>query len=147
MMWPITELVPHAGDAILLDEVLRFDADTLQASAIVRDAGPFHDDSGTLPNWMGLEFMAQAVAAWAGCQARTAGEDVALGFLLGTRRYECSVTHFTPGMTLIVDVERSLQDASGMGVFECRLSASQQVLATARLNVDRPKDPKDFTQA
>ena len=145
MMWPIADLVPHSGQAILLDKVVRFDDDTLQALAIVPDASPFHDEEGLLPNWMGLEFMAQAVAAWAGCQARAAGEDVVLGFLLGTRRYDCSIVHFTPGMSLIVDVERSLQDASGMGVFECRLSSGQEVLATARLNVYRPKDPKSFT--
>lgn len=144
--WPIAELVPHAGDVILLDEVLRFDTESLQARATVPAHSPFHTDDGTLPNWVGLEFMAQAVAAWAGCQARTAGQAVALGFLLGTRRYECSIPHFPAGMTLIVAVTSSLQDASGMGVFECRLSSANTELASARLNVYRPRDTNTFTQ-
>lgn len=145
-IWPITELVPHAGDAILLDEVLTFDADTLRARATVRASGPFHLPDNTLANWMGLEFMAQAVAAWAGCHARAANQPVELGFLLGTRHYECHLCAFTAGMELIVDVKRSLQDDSGMGVFECNLSSSDRLLACARLNVYRPPDPSAFMQ-
>ncbi|CAP44788.1 ApeP family dehydratase [Bordetella petrii] len=143
-IWPVHELIPHAGEAILLDEVLNFDADTLRARATVRTDGPFHQADQSLPNWVGLEYMAQAVAAWAGCHARAAGEPVALGFLLGTRRYECQLPAFPAGMELIVDVTRSLHDATGMGIFECSLSSSDRVLAAARLNVYRPPDAGAF---
>lgn len=145
-IWPIAELIPHAGDVILLDEVVHFDAESLRARATVRAHSPFHTEDNTLPSWVGLEFMAQAVAAWAGCQARVADNAVTLGFLLGTRRYECNISHFPQGMSLIVDVACSLQDASGMGVFECHISSSNVVLATARLNVYRPRDASTFTQ-
>lgn len=146
--WPIADLVPHAGAAILLDEVLEFDADSLRARAVVPAHSPFHMDDHCLPNWMGLEFMAQAVAAWAGCQARLADQAVTLGFLLGTRRYDCHIAHFSPGMELLVDVRRSLQDDTGMGIFECSLSSRDtgNIVATARLNVYRPNDPENFTQ-
>ena len=144
--WPIAELLPHSGDVILLDEVLAFDADTLSARAIVREDGPFHQEDGTVPNWLGLEFMAQAVAAWAGCQARAAGQPVELGFLLGTRRYDCHIEAFAPGSALTIHVARSLQDESGMGVFECSLSVGPRKIAEARLNVYRPRDVNTFVQ-
>ncbi|OZI35780.1 3-hydroxylacyl-ACP dehydratase [Bordetella genomosp. 1] len=144
--WPIADLVPHAGDVILLDEVLGFDAESLRARAVVRASGPFHLEDGTLPNWLGLEFMAQAVAAWAGCQARAANQPVELGFLLGTRRYECTLAAFTAGMVLDIEVVRSLQDDSGMGVFECRIFRDGAEIAVARLNVYRPRDVNTFVQ-
>jgi predicted hotdog family 3-hydroxylacyl-ACP dehydratase len=81
--------------------------------------------------------MAQSVAAYAGCQARVKGEAVELGFLLGTRKFECNVEHFPIGSELIIHAQRSLQDDSGMGVFECHLSGPG-IEASARLNVYRP---------
>ena len=39
--------------------------------------------------WVGLEYMAQAIGAYAGYTARLRGEPVRIGYLLGTRRYEC----------------------------------------------------------
>jgi hypothetical protein len=95
---------------------------------------------------MGLEIMAQAVGAWAGCQARRQGQEVGLGFLLGTRRYECHVPCFPAGARLSVRVVQSLQDAVGMGVFECELRAGDELLAFARLNVYRPADAGAFTR-
>lgn len=144
--WKMSELVPHAGEMLLLDEVLSFDADTLRARARVRPDGPLHADDGRVPPWIALEFMAQAVAAWAGCQARVAGRAVELGFLLGTRRFDCRFDALPAGMELIVDVRRCLQDESGIGVFECRLTGAGALLAEARLNVYSPRDASAFVQ-
>jgi predicted hotdog family 3-hydroxylacyl-ACP dehydratase len=144
--WPVSQLLPHAGAAILIDSVDEWDEETLRATAVVRADGPYSGEDGSLPPWMGLEIMAQAVGAWAGCHARHAGMDVGLGFLLGTRRYECHAPCFLPGTRLSVHVTRSLQDAGGMGVFECTLHAGGALLAHARLNVYRPADASAFTR-
>ncbi|MFC4274486.1 beta-ketoacyl-ACP synthase [Achromobacter aloeverae] len=142
--WPVAELLPHTGAAVLLDAVLACDEETLRASATVRRHDAYGDDAGELPPWLGLELMAQAVGAWAGCQARRAGEPMQLGFLLGTRRYDCRVPAFTPGMALTITVERSFQDTAGMGVFLCEIHHGAECLAQARLNVYRPPDPGAF---
>jgi predicted hotdog family 3-hydroxylacyl-ACP dehydratase len=144
--WPVAQLVPHAGDAIMIDTVDDWDDETLHATAVVQADGLYNAPDGSLPPWMGLEIMAQAVGAWAGCQSRQSGADVGLGFLLGTRRYECHVERFLPGTRLSVRVARSLQDATGMGVFECELRAAGELLALARLNVYRPADASTFTR-
>jgi predicted hotdog family 3-hydroxylacyl-ACP dehydratase len=143
--WSIASLLPHAGDMILIDEVCSHDADGLTALAVVRP-GPYSMPDGSLPPWLGLELMAQAVGAWAGCQARLAGEPVKLGFLLGTRRYECHADAFPAGARLSIRVSRGLVDASGMSVFECELHDDARLLAEARLNVYQPKDPTAFIQ-
>ncbi len=143
--WPIASLLPHAGDMILLDEVSRYDDDSLTARAVIRP-GPYSLPDGSLPPWLGMELMAQAVGAWAGCQARQAGAAVKLGFLLGTRRYECHAGSLPAGVAVTVDVRRGLIDASGMSVFECELRDDARLLAQARLNVYQPGDPRTFMQ-
>ncbi|EFV85115.1 thioester dehydrase [Achromobacter xylosoxidans C54] len=143
--WPIASLLPHAGDMILIDEVLAHDADSLRARAVIRP-GPYSLPDGSLPPWLGLELMAQAIGAWAGCQARLAGAPVKLGFLLGTRRYDCQVDALPAGATLTIQVQRGFTDASGMSVFECELRDDAGPLASARLNVYQPDDPNVFIQ-
>ncbi|MFH4351496.1 3-hydroxylacyl-ACP dehydratase, partial [Acinetobacter baumannii] len=73
---------------ILIDQVLSFDQEQIQTRLTVRADGLFNQPDGSLPAWLGIELMAQSVAAYAGCQARTKGEAVKLGFLLGSRKFE-----------------------------------------------------------
>lgn len=143
--WPIASLLPHAGNTILIDEILAHDADSLTARTVVKP-GPYSLPDGSLPPWLGLELMAQAVGAWAGCQARLAGTAVKLGFLLGTRRYDCHADSLPAGAVLTIPVKRGFIDDSGMSVFECELRDGDRLLAAARLNVYQPKDPTVFIQ-
>ena len=135
--WPLAELIPHAGDMILVDQVLSFDDEQIHTRATVKPGGLFNRPDGSLPAWVGIELMAQSVAAYAGCHARRKGEPVALGFLLGTRKFECNVEHFPAGAELSIHGLRSLEDDNGMGVFECHLRGDG-FHASARLNVFRP---------
>lgn len=136
-LWPIAELLPHSGQMILLDEVLRFGAEDVEARLTVRPGGLFNLADGSLPAWVGVELMAQTVAAFAGCQARQAGAPVQLGFLLGTRSFTCNVEHFPAGCELHISALCSLQDDNGMGVFECHIRGPN-IHAEARLNVFCP---------
>ena len=135
--WPLAELLPHAGDMILIDQVLAFDEEQIHTRLTVRAGGLFNREDGSLPAWVGVELMAQSVAAYAGCHARLLGDPVVLGFLLGTRKFECNVEHFPAGTELHIHALRSLEDDNGMGVFECHLTGPG-IHATARLNVFRP---------
>ena len=135
--WPLAELLPHAGDMILIDQVLAFDEEQIETRLSVKAGGLFNREDGSLPAWVGIELMAQSVAAYAGCRARLEGRAVALGFLLGTRKFECNVEHFPLGAQLHIHALRSLEDDNGMGVFECHLTGPG-IQASARLNVFRP---------
>ena len=135
--WPLAELLPHAGDMILIDQVLAFDEEQIETRLSVKAGGLFNREDGSLPAWAGIELMAQSVAAYAGCRARVQGNPVALGFLLGTRKFECNVEHFPAGTVLHIHALRSLEDDNGMGIFECHLTGPG-IHASARLNVFRP---------
>ncbi|MDY7567653.1 hotdog family protein [Pseudomonas sp. RTC3] len=141
--WPIAELVPHAGDMILIDQVLTFDEEQIHTRLKVRPGGLFSRADGSLPAWVGIELMAQSIAAYAGCKARAQGHKVQLGFLLGTRKFECNVEHFPAGSELTIHALRSLQDDNGMGVFECHLTGPG-IKAMARVNVYCPPLPADY---
>lgn len=141
---PIAELVPHAGDMILIDEVLECSDEHIRTRLRVRDC-LFSQDDGSLPAWVGIELMAQSVAAFAGCHARAAGEPIRLGFLLGTRRYDCNVDRFAAGQELRIEARRSLDDFNGMGVFECRLEGDG-IDVSARLNVFSPPNVSSYLQ-
>lgn len=143
----ITELVPHAGPMCLLDRAVEADDERFVAEVTVPSAGLFSRDVGEglgVGAWVGIEYMAQAVAAWAGWQARRAGEAPRIGFLLGTRRYRCSVPRFPAGQVLRVEIRRNFQADNGLGQFECRIESAGQELASAQLNAFGPRDPSAF---
>lgn len=137
--WPVAELIPHAGAMILLDAVLEHDAERVLCCRRIPASGLFHDRDGGLPAWVGVELMAQATAAWAGCLAMANGESIRVGYLLGTRHYVCNVSSFAPGSELLVEARREHHDASGTALFACRIEAPG-VLAQARLTVFSPPD-------
>lgn len=139
----ITELVPHAGPMCLLDRVLAAEGERLSAEVVVPAEGLFSHDGG-VGAWVGIEYMAQAVAAWAGWQARQQGQPPRIGLLLGTRRYRCSVARFAAGQRLRIDIERGYQADNGLGQFECRIAADGAELASAQLTVFGPEDPSAF---
>lgn len=143
--WPLAELLPHAGDMILIEQILSFDEEQIHTRLTVKPGGLFSLPDGSLPAWVGVELMAQSVAAFAGCHARQKGNPVALGFLLGTRKFECNVEAFPAGSELTIHGIRSLEDDNGMGVFECHIHGPG-IEASARLNVFRPPQPSQYLE-
>lgn len=141
--WPIADVIPHAGEMILLDGIDEVEAERIVCIKAVQPNGLFQDADGNLPAWVGVELMAQSIAAWAGYRARAEQQPVQLGFLLGTRQYVCNVDAFPPGSHLRIEAERSFHDEHGMGVFSCRIDAPG-IHAEARLNVYRPPDADAF---
>ncbi|GAB4264804.1 MAG: hotdog family protein [Methylomicrobium sp.] len=133
--FPVEALLPHAGKMVLLERVLEFSEETLTAEVIVRNDGLF-GDGYQVPAWLGIEYMAQTIAALGGMKRRLAGKSIELGFLLGTRRYHCNVDSFKVGAVLNVAVKHLIQD-QGLGVFDCHIRGDG-VEVSAKLSVYQP---------
>ncbi|MDD5276941.1 MAG: hotdog family protein [Methylovulum sp.] len=131
----IGELLPHDGKMVLLERVIAFDEDSMAAEVVVHADGLF-GAAGTVPAWLGIEYMAQTVAAHSGMFCKIAGKPLNLGFLLGTRHYYCNVPSFADGTVLTVTVKRLIQD-QGLGVFDCKITGDG-VEVLAKLNVYQP---------
>lgn len=142
----IQELVPHSGAMSLLGRLLSADDENLSAEVVIKQDSVFCTD-GEVGAWVGVEYMAQAVAAHAGFAARLRDEPVRVGFLLGTRRYVCSVPAFPVGSVLHIHVHRALQGENGLGAFDCRIeNSSGAELASATITVFQPPDVETFLQ-
>lgn len=141
--FPINEIVPHAGRMCLLDRALEGDEDSLLAELTIRSDHIFYHSDG-VGGWVGIEYMAQTVATWAGWHSRLRGENPKIGFLLGSRRYNCSRSLFYLGETLRVEVRRIFQSENGLGQFDCTITIDDVQVATAALTVFEPPTGKNF---
>lgn len=135
----IRDLLPHSGPMVLLDQLVAADDESLCAEVRVREDSLFYVD-GAVGGWVGLEYMAQAIGAFAGYSARLRGEPVRIGYLLGTRHYECKQASFTLGSRLKIYVKRVLQSADGLAAFDCRIDDENGLVASANLTVFQSAD-------
>ena len=141
----IRKLVPHSGQMVLLDRALEADADHLRAEVRIHEASILVGADG-VGSWVGIEYMAQAIAAHAGWLALQRGEEVKVGFLLGSRKYETKVANFALGSVLHVHVRRVLQSDNGLGAFECRIDVvgGMANAAAATVTVFQPDNVNQF---
>ena len=138
-------LIPHAGNAILLDALRETGrADQLAASFTVRAGTAFSDADGSLPGWVGVEILAQVIAAFASLRHGRPGEPARLGLLLGVREYRCSRDRFPPGMRLDAQIVESMSDGQALGVFDGILRSGDVVIAQGILSTYRVRDPQRF---
>ncbi len=137
---PVAALVPQAGRMCLLSRALEADKESMVVEAIIEPDNIFFDTQG-VGAWVGLEFMAQAVAACVGWQSHLSGKPPRIGFLLGTRRYRCSRSYFHVGETLRIEATQVLISDSGMGQFDCSILIDGNEVARAALTVYEPRDP------
>jgi predicted hotdog family 3-hydroxylacyl-ACP dehydratase len=142
-LYPVETLLPKSGQMVLIDEVVEAGDDFIVVALTVRDDGLFSDADHHVPAWLGLEYMAQAVAAYSGYRRTLKGQEIELGFLLGTRFYECSAGRFDCGERLTIRAQKIIEAANDMAVFDCSLSGAN-VQAASKLNLLMPQDSKKF---
>ena len=96
---PVADVLPHRGPMVLLSRILEHSEQHTVCAVDIRIDAPFVEPAGTVPAWIGLEYMAQCVAAHAGLRARAHGEPVRTGFLIGSRRIDVRTSGFPVGQT------------------------------------------------
>ena len=139
--YPIAQVLPHKQPMILLDEFIEAGAEHAVCKVnISADSAFFDSSSRTVPAYVGIEYMAQTVAAYAGAHKLAAGDSVRLGFLLGCRKYQPVVQAFAEGAELSVSASKVVMDESGLSVFDCKILQHGEVLVSAKLNVFEPED-------
>jgi predicted hotdog family 3-hydroxylacyl-ACP dehydratase len=97
----VSELIPHSGRMVLLDQVVDFDEKSTTCSAVIRPDSSFVVN-GQVGPWVGLEYMAQTVAAHGGLTLKRKGQRVRIGFLLACRSISFETGPFRVGQTLHV---------------------------------------------
>ena len=132
----VSELVPHDGNMCFLSSVEAFDEKSLHAKARIESTNPFLVED-TISSWIGIEYMAQAIAAWAGSRAKNRGEPAKVGLLLGTRHYHVDSPPFRLHCELDIYVNKIIESENNLAVFECRIEYEEGLIA-ANINVFMP---------
>ena len=143
-MYDIEEVIKHRKPMRLVDELVSFDENSACVLVNINEESEFYQaEQHGVPSYVGIEYMAQCIAAKAGANELGSGGALKLGFLLGTRKYKPNVAYFPSGETLQVRATRLIEDAAGLSVFDCTIVANNQVekvLAQAKINVFQPEN-------
>lgn len=139
----VQQLVPHRPPMLLINSVLEADDEGLIAKVNPAESSLFIDSEGRVPAYVGIEYMAQAISAWAGLIAHKAGKPIQLGFLLGTRRYQARVPFFDLNTPLQIHVREILRDEMNLALFDCQIFAGEMLLASAQIKAIQPDNIDD----
>lgn len=135
----VDQLVPHRGTMCLLDEIVDYGEEWLKARVTPAPGDIFASPHG-VPAWIGIEYMAQAAAAFGGIEQVQRGEPPSIGLLIGTRYYRCMRDHFEFGTTLDVRVHIAMRDDQDFAAYDCRLAIAGREVAECTLKAYRPLD-------
>ena len=141
---PIEQLLPHRPPMILIDRMVDATETGSTCEVTIEPQTLFLEPAG-VPAFVGLEYMAQAVAAYGGYRSYLAGEPVAVGFLLGTPQLQTSCQFFDIRQTLRIQVTHVWGENELMQ-FHCTIqdASTGKLLQQAELNVFKPKDLQSY---
>jgi predicted hotdog family 3-hydroxylacyl-ACP dehydratase len=138
--YEMSEVLPHKGRMLLLDELIDVGPEHVVCAVSIGRDTMFCDGVNGVPSWVGLEYMAQTAASYSGVEEARVGVRPTIGLLLGSRRYKPEVPYFAIGSRLQVRAELILRDETDLVAFACRIVEGERVLAQADVKAYRPKD-------
>ena len=144
--YAIEDVVPHQAPMILIDSLINYEQESACCQVKITKNSPFYDnEKQAVPSYIGCEYMAQSIAAFAGAQSLDNNGEVVIGFLLGSRKYKALKPYFPLGITLNITVKELYCEGSGLRVFECEISdLAENIYAQANINVFQPSDATAF---
>ncbi len=139
---PVNELVPHEEEMLFLQEVLEHTEAATRCAIDIDMQRRFRDSSGNIPAWVGIEYLAQVIAAHGGLLERVHGRPPRIGFLLGGRRISYYTSSFHRGQRLEGLARHSWGGVVGPVSFSCELRDRDtgELLVEGKLNCLWPKD-------
>ena len=129
------QLLSHRPPMLLLDSIRELNSRHCRAVKTVDPNAWYALPDGSMPGWIGIEMMAQTIAAWSGHEKYADGEQPKPGYLLGTRRYKSRISSYPPGTRLEIEVRQEFRDSPGLGAFDCKIYIDELVVASAIVKV------------
>lgn len=132
----LTTAVPHRAPMLLLDRVIEVSAERIIAGVTITEK-TIGFENGQVPVWFGVEYMAQAIAAFNGINYGTPGGKPEIGFLVGVRNYKVQVDGFMLGEELHVSVTPNFI-VDNSGTFDCKISVNGQDVGESIITTYKP---------
>ncbi|KVD83103.1 beta-hydroxyacyl-ACP dehydratase [Burkholderia stagnalis] len=142
----VLDVLPHRGTMLMLDAIERCTETAIDVRATARPDAWYVAGDGAMPAWIGIELMAQAIAAHVGLLARRAGGRARPGVLLGTSGYKMHRPAFDAGATLRIAAQELLRSEAGHGAYECTIHIGDTCCAEAVVKVYQPDDFQTFIE-
>lgn len=132
----LEKILPHKGPMVLIDDVTSYSLEKgwLKSVVEIREDSIFYDKTlGGVSSVVGIEFMAQTIAAFAFLYSGK--EEPQIGFLLGTRLYNNKYSVFKLGETLEILVKQ-IFFSEDIVSFECFIyNENKEEISSATINV------------
>lgn len=165
----VESYLPHSGEMVLVDEIIEVGADFIITKTIIKnhtifcesiesmgesqgesgesksvadssesqDSGESHESQNlAFPTYKAIELMAQSLGIFRALNEKGSGSK--LGFLLGARRFEILRPFILREARTKVVV--SMQDSSGMGVYDCEIFEGESLVAKASISALNPSN-------
>lgn len=139
------DLITHRPPMLLIDHIDQWGSDWLECLIDHQPGCSFANNENQIPSWLSLEYMCQAIAALEGTQRLARGKNIAMGFVMGSKRLEASVPYFNVGQRLRVRVEEEMKNQTSLGVYACKImDDDNNILAKARIKAIMPENPESL---
>ncbi len=148
--YSIESVLPHAHPMILIDQLETYDEMSATCSLTITAESNFYNvTTQAVPSYVGIEYMAQSIAAYANANEKDQGREVSIGFLVSSRKFRVYTPSYTLGSQLVVNVEQLYKEDSGLCAFDCKINLIKEeqqniLLAEAKINIFQPNDPEAF---
>lgn len=142
----VDDVLPHRGTMRLIEEITAVSDEAVTVCAKVDGNAWYADADGAMPAWLGVELMAQAIAAHVGLMAMRAGGRARPGVLLGASRYEVAAPSFARDARLSIEAKELLKSEQGHGAYECTISIEDRCVGQAVVKVFQPNDFQAFIE-
>ena len=146
VLQPIEAIIPHRGTMLLIDAVSTFSEEAVSARATVHADAWYADADGAMPAWIGIELMAQTIAAHVALLAMHGGGRARPGVLLGSRSYRALQPSFAGGAQLLIHATELLRSEEGHGAYECTIHHGDVCCAEAVIKIFQPRDFQSFIE-
>jgi predicted hotdog family 3-hydroxylacyl-ACP dehydratase len=133
-MTAAAELLPHARPMLLVRSVLSHSPERTVCAVEVADSELFRAADGRVPAYVGLEYMAQCIAAHGGLAARALGRAPSPGLLVGAKQLALHREWLEGDESLEVSA-RLVGRAGALASFGCELRAGDELVAEGTLSV------------
>lgn len=134
----VIELLPHNSPMALLSRIVDI-GEEHAACEIDIDSNSLFFEKDRVPVYVGLEYMAQTIAAFSGAKNYDKNKPPTLGFLLGGPQTDFHTDGYFAGQTLHTHAKIIWNDEQ-LYQFECSITDAQtnKLLATSRISAFSP---------
>lgn len=144
-MFDVSLYIPHKPPMLLIDAIESCCGSSVTTAARITLESSFYDRTmDGVPAWIGLEYMAQTAAVWAGLDDVRNGRAIDPAFLISSRQYTAHRPVFPAGETLLIEVKVELLQQEIVTFSGRILGAEGHILADAMFTAYRPENVRDY---